>query len=230
MSTQISIGMAKLHVAKEPDICPSCHFSIQTLIETAYFLPGDHFLGGDAEVLYRCPRGECGRGYLVRYSLEMRADGDYAATVASIVPRLWQRPQHPPVVTDISPRFVEIYRQASMCDAGGLDEVSGPGFRKALEFLVKDFGITRYPERAEEIRSAALAQVIARYIDDPRIKSCAERATWLGNDETHYERRWTDRDVSDLKRTIQLSVLWIESLHLTEEYEREMTRAGPSAN
>ncbi len=38
----------------------------------------------------------------------------------------------------------------------------------------------------------------------------AERAAWLGNDETHYQRKWTDKDISDLKTVISLAEHWID--------------------
>jgi hypothetical protein len=35
-------------------------------------------------------------------------------------------------------------------------------------------------------------------------------ATYLGNDETHYVRKWDTKDVKDLKNIIHLAVLWIQ--------------------
>ena len=47
-------------------------------------------------------------------------------------------------------------------------------------------------------------------IDNLQLKIVASRATWLGNDQTHYEQKYTDNDINDLKRLIKLSVNWIE--------------------
>ncbi len=46
---------------------------------------------------------------------------------------------------------------------------------------------------------------------DLRVRQCAERAIWLGNDETHYERRWMGKDLQDLKVLTKLTVNWIHS-------------------
>ncbi len=54
------------------------------------------------------------------------------------------------------------------------------------------------------------------------MKVCASRAAWLGNDETHYERRWEQHDIKDLRLLIRLSVNWIENVILTMEYEEGM--------
>jgi hypothetical protein len=63
---------------------------------------------------------------------------------------------------------------------------------------------------------------IDKYVTDPNVKICAVRATWLGNDETHYVHRWEAKDVTDLKNLVKLTVNWIESVLLTEQYRVEM--------
>ncbi len=40
--------------------------------------------------------------------------------------------------------------------------------------------------------------------------------------ETHYIRKWEDKDVDDLKLLIRLTVNWIESHILTAQYTKEM--------
>jgi hypothetical protein len=79
-------------------------------------------------------------------------------------------------------------------------------------------------EEIETIKRKLLGPCIREHVDDPRIQKCAERAAWLGNDETHYVRKWEDKDVTDLKRLIALTVNWIDSSLQTEEYEKGMPR------
>jgi len=55
-------------------------------------------------------------------------------------------------------------------------------------------------------------------------KSVAERATWLGNDETHYYRKWENKDISDLKALLRLTINAIENQLLAESYENEMKK------
>ena len=54
------------------------------------------------------------------------------------------------------------------------------------------------------------------------IKAVAKRAVWLGNDETHYVRKWEEKDVQDLKGLIRLTILWIEKVKETERLLAEM--------
>ena len=50
----------------------------------------------------------------------------------------------------------------------------------------------------------------------------AKGAIWLGNDETHYERKWVDKDIDDLKTLIDLTLHWINYETLTEQYKESM--------
>ena len=56
------------------------------------------------------------------------------------------------------------------------------------------------------------------------MRIAAERAVWLGNDETHYERRWDSMTIENLKELIQLTVNWIHSDILTKKYKEDMPR------
>jgi hypothetical protein len=53
-------------------------------------------------------------------------------------------------------------------------------------------------------------------------KATASRAAWLGNDETHYVRKWEQADLESLKKFIQLTMHWIEMEELTKEGEKGM--------
>jgi hypothetical protein len=63
---------------------------------------------------------------------------------------------------------------------------------------------------------------IKEFVTDTRVRTTAERATWLGNDETHYIRKWEDKDLQDMKRLITLTSYWIQSEHLTKSAIAEM--------
>lgn len=136
-------------------------------------------------------------------------------------------PLHPPVedgIEDVSPAFINIYSQAVMAESLNLDELNGIGYRKAIEFLIKDYLCSKYPDKADEIKGKFLSRCIKDHVDDPKIKDCAEMAVWLGNDETHYVRKWKDRDMDDLKMLMQLTLYWISSELLTEKYKPSMSK------
>lgn len=100
--------------------------------------------------------------------------------------------------------------------------ISGIGYRKALEFLVKDYFIFLDSENEESIVKLPLVQCINQ-LENQRIKEIAKRATWIGNDEAHYKRKWEDKDVTDLKRLIEITVHFIALDVSAQKYLEEMS-------
>lgn len=121
----------------------------------------------------------------------------------------------------ISSDFTDIYNQAKMAESHGLKDICGVGYRKALEFLVKDYAKAKYPDEVESINKRPLKQCIEAYIQHPRIKNCILGATYLGNDETHYIKKIEGKDIEDLKNLIRLSTLWIDMDEATSYYEQD---------
>ena len=120
-------------------------------------------------------------------------------------------------IINLSPQFDKIYNQALAAETMSLDEIAGLGYRKAMEFLVKDFAIHKNPENTADIKKQPLAQCIKNYISSEDIKTLAERCAWIGNDEAHYVRVQEDRDVSDMKSFIQAMVFFISMILITED-------------
>jgi len=94
-----------------------------------------------------------------------------------------------------------------------LQHICGVGYRKSLEFLIKDYLMSEMEDESEkeQIKNKFLGACINDDVKSEKIKAVAKRAAWLGNDETHYNRKWENKDVSDLKRLIDLTLHWIES-------------------
>ena len=145
-------------------------------------------------------------------------------TTLAIEPTVYVNRTFAEEIVRISAQFALIFNQAGAAEAAGLDQLCGSGYRKALEFLVKDY-LKTLPENAhrhQAIESTQLAGCIANFVSDPKLKLTASRATWLGNDETHYVRKWETKDLGDLKKLIDLTVFWVSSEILTRELEASM--------
>ncbi len=214
-SKRISGQDMEVQIDKYPDKCPICHTSVypQFLGVTAYL---DNPL--QIQSVFRCTKLECGRLFIGIYN-HLKGTVFRLLKVEPIHPE----PQtFPPQIQGISPTFVEVYNQAIAAEASNLFQLTGIGLRKAVEFLVKDFAISQKPDQADKIKSTFLGRCLDTFIDDPRIKKTAQLATWLGNDETHYIRKWEDKDINDLKVLIKLTVNWVESSLLTEQYAKDM--------
>lgn len=124
----------------------------------------------------------------------------------------------PENIGKISDSFSKIYTQALQAKQAGLDQIYGMGLRKALEFLVKDFGIYLHPEASEDIKKRQLGYVIDKYFTEfTAITALFKAATWIGNDETHYERKHPDKDAETIKRFISATMLQISSRLTSDE-------------
>lgn len=206
-----------IQVSKEPDECPVCHKGIKPIFRFG-FLNNDSPLNADqkAQLIFSCPREECVNLFIADYTLSMvsfRAVRNTPFTLRSCRPKSFIQHSFPETIKKISCMFTEIYNQASEAETQGLDKVAGPGYRKALEFLIKDYLISQEKDdqQRESIKKMFLMNAIKNKVTDGRIKSCAQAAAWLGNDETHYLRIFTNADISVLKQLIHLTVNWIDS-------------------
>jgi hypothetical protein len=208
-----------------PDECPICHTGIVPVRFSAALSGTLDSAESRLFIFYRCTRYECEAPFIGEY---VYGEGNKAYVLLNTAPKSPRKPVVPDVIHTLSPDFEKIYSQALAAEAFGLDEVTGIALRKALEFLIKDFSINQHPTERQAIEINALAKCIADYCGDAQLKATAERATWLGNDETHYMRKWVNQDITDLKMLIKLSVNHIENVLMTQHYEQEMQRGNTS--
>jgi hypothetical protein len=219
----ITVNNQGTHYNRPPNICPLCQHAVEPRHLAFSLNGGFNHADTELQIAFQCVRDECRSMFIGYYRREPSA-------LLAGQPFLFRRsapinstpPPTPHEVSAMSSQFVTIRGQAAAADAYGLNEIAGGGYRKALEFLIKDFCISQRPEHSEAIRKAFLAAVIKEYVDDANIKACAERAAWLGNDETHYVKQWGEKDIRDLKVLIELTVNWIRSHVLTQHYLKEM--------
>ena len=114
-------------------------------------------------------------------------------------------------IKKLSPDFCKIYQQAYQAEQSGLDEISGIGYRKSLEFLIKDYAILQNETEKEKITNMPLSKCINEYMDNKRIRRLATASAWIGNDATHYVRKHEDYNNKDLKLFIDAAVSFIDS-------------------
>jgi hypothetical protein len=230
MPTEIELSGARVKIKQHPDYCPICRRHV--IPEPVYINPGKtEFFKAELEVLYLCPNSKCGEVFIAyfdrpTYTMTHPDSGIFLLkTLRPFVPATLEFSKH---IRETSPSFCEIYNEAHTAEQYSLSQICGCGYRKSLEFLIKDYVIQRSPSDKTRIETIMLGPCIENYVTDQKIKDIAKRATWLGNDETHYQRRWADKDLSDLKVMISLTLHWIEAEYLTEEALRSMPAPGTS--
>lgn len=191
--------------------CPRCHCGIaaQEITPVIYYNCQKVKL---ATVFNFCTR--CQSCFITTYNVVSRLEGCYTVYYPSELiisePTIPDDISFTPSLTEISPNFVEIYNQAHRAEIYSLNQIAGMGYRKALEFLIKDYAIHLNPNEEDSIKNQLLAQCINTYIDNPKIKVLAEKSAWLGNDETHYVKKHPDFNVNDLRLFIDTCVNYID--------------------
>ena len=204
-----------------PDECPLCHMHIVPTFRFVSVVANDIEIE-KAEAAFECTNSRCQELFIATFAY-LRSDGHKQQYLfESSAPCTPKLSSFAPVVTELSPSFERIFNQSEAAKAHGLDELVGIGLRKALEFLIKDYAISQCPEKKGEILGTHLGPCISNYVSDAKIRECAKRAAWLGNDETHYERKWESKDVKDLENLVTLTVNWIHNEILTRQYLDEM--------
>lgn len=195
-----------------PDACPICHRHSEIQPVKADSIDG----GKGVQAIFRCAYTGCRQYFFCYYGPKT------SGTLLSVRPVKPNTVTFPEAVAKLSPVFVEIFAEAEEAAHLGLKQIAGPGYRKAFEFLIKDYATSLAPDRAADIKAKFSGVVVNEFIADPRIQTVAKRSLWLGNDETHYMRKWTDHDLSDLVTLIRLTANWIEIDHLSKAYVQSM--------
>ncbi len=206
-----------------PDECPIC---LQGCEPKRW--GHEHFIYGadtsQLEVVFQCPRFKCRRLFIALYGpIDDQLGGlTKKYYLRGYIPRSSKPAIFGKQITEASASFAEIYNQALVAEGNNLHHICGPGYRKALEFLIKAFLITVQNVPKKTIESKYLGPCIADHLSGTDVAKCATRAAWLGNDETHFVRKWTDKDLADLKILIELTVRCIETDMLKAQYKQEM--------
>lgn len=189
-----------------PSKCPCCKTAYASLPETTTFYEYDN-QDAKAYCVFFCP--VCEECFFVSYDLISCPD-DMVGVQHEIFPLQQESTVFSNGIATLSSSFVKIYQQAEQAENQNLHDICGMGYRKALEFLIKDYAVSLNPDRQSEIESAFLGDCISTYIGNEKIKTLAKASAWIGNDETHYVRKHQDYNVQDLKRFIGTVVAFIE--------------------
>jgi hypothetical protein len=215
---------AHIDIDHYPDTCPICHVAGSMQKHVAYVRNSEQVGSEKAQIVLQCPKLDCRKFFIAYYVISTVNGSTFGTRYSHSKPKNYQGTNFPEHIRNISSEFIAIYNQAEKSEADGLDKIAGVGYRKSFVFLIKDYLISKAADEAaiDAIKSKNLGACINDDISNDNIKTVASRATWLGNDETHYSRVWTDRDINDLKQLINLSVYWIDSEIITTSLVQDM--------
>lgn len=191
----------------KPTLCPICNAYVDsTKIASRLFtretMP--HF----GVVQYRCQH--CKESYLVTYEIDTDAK---TTRVAAFLPSRTVTYKNE-IIEKFSEGFIRYYNQAQRAEFAGDVELAATGYRTALEFLVKDYAVSELHEDREKVGKKSLFDAIADYLGEKDLVSTADVVRIIGNDYTHYERKYPEGDLDLLKRYLDIFIRLVETKYL----------------
>lgn len=194
-----------------------------------------HFIYGafnDKILFILCYCETCHKAYIAEYEYIYHSSGAYHYSIGKYItsyPANMKCSNFDKSIENLSQSFVNIYNQALTAESIGLNEICGMGYRKALEFLVKDYAISKFPNDVDIIKSMKLMNVIKNKISNPHITQLAEKCTWLLNDEVHYFRKFENVDIQNVKNLIQATALTIAAISIADATIPNSSSTHPTA-
>ncbi len=212
--------------AEEPNICPHCHSAITPKLKGNFY-----YCHPNAErperlyTIWECPNTKCERPIFVEHENRSTSYWRLDAFLNGLPKGPdWPKPiaelKHGVAIDGEEPqqsKFIKTYLQSLEAESKGLDELAGMGYRKAIEYLVKDWAIQGTPDDFDKIQKMALAQVIKNYYEGD-LQGILSRATWLGNDQTHYTKLFEEYNLEHLKELIALIMVELDRQFKMKHY------------
>jgi hypothetical protein len=204
----VTIGSERTEVISElPSFCPRCRSNaVPTPFGMGVVWKGDVDDGIDVPVC--C--SSCGGAYIVLFQAYFHDETDqWTLSFMKTIPDALPKTQVSPVMKRISRNFARVFDEAAAAQTAGLEELAGAGYRRALEFLVKDYLCFKQPEKRNTYISTALRNCIKDHFPLPEIRDLADRAALMGNDYAHY-KALGHRDIIEMVSLINLIHKWID--------------------
>ena len=187
---------------EKPATCPHCGYGTDATFQSKAV----HDFNGKKLLVATCKCTSCQKTFM--FAVE---GGDTATSSCSCI---YPAPSSSEYFNDklsaISERFIIIYNQALRAEFNGDYELAATGMRSALEILIKDYAIKELNQPKEEVAKKDLFKAISEYLKQPELISTADVIRILGNDYTHYDRKYPQHDFELLKGYMDIFLKQIE--------------------
>lgn len=206
LTTNKKYGLINITVP-EVDTCPCCGIATSPTFIDGFIIKHPDWDRLYCYVALYCPK--CRAVYTAIYTNNIRCYGLDNMYLESVFPKIANKVSFSNNIVELSPEFVSLYNQASRAEE--IDEVNGLtglGYRKSLEFLIKDFLIKIQNQDRDTIIKMELGNCVNKLPE--RLQDIAKASIWLANDEVHYFRKNPEYDIDDLKAFIDCLIHFIE--------------------
>lgn len=187
---------------QKPSACPHCGIGTDaTITETKVFSFNDGKL-----LAASCRCTSCNKIFF--FACERKKDNN--AIVACLHPDISLMSYTNETLGLISERFMDMYNQALQAEHLGNIELAAMGYRSSLEILVKDYAISELGLPKDEVAGKNLHNAIKDYLKQEDLVNTADVIRILGNDYTHYNRKYPQHDFELLKGYMEIFLKQIE--------------------
>ncbi len=213
-----SIASDKNFYVTMPSECPNCKSAWSPIVLHGNYLDQEQYYRLDVMLL--CPKCELSSLaiYFEKMNLDFCDKEGQKLQLMKVFPNTPKSEKFSDEITALSPNFVKIYNEALSAESYNLMELAGVGYRKAIEFLVKDYAISKNPKQKDVIVEKALGKCIEEYLKDTEIHRLIKSAVWIGNDQTHYKNKHEGIGIEELKILLKASVNNIDLMINSEKY------------
>lgn len=185
----------------KPATCPFCGYGTDApFLEKNTYSFNEHNI-----IVATCRCTSCGKTFF--FASEYHKDSLYQPVT---IPAISYTSYENKILSSISERFIDMYNQALQSEFVGNIELAAIGYRAALEILVKDFAIGELQKPIEEVKRKKLHDAIGEYLSQNELVNTADVIRILGNDYTHYERKYPQHDFELLKSYMEIFLKQIE--------------------
>lgn len=187
---------------EKPSVCPHCGFGTDAVrVNTAAW----NYFENSLLFLQTCKCTSCSKTFFFASHKEEGAD---TAKLVCITPNT-EPVYKDEILEKISPRFVNMYNQALRAENRIDIELAATGYRSAMEILIKDYAINELNEPKEQVTSYNLNNAIGKYLKQEVLVNSADVIRILGNDFTHYDRKYPEHDFDMLKSYMDIFITLI---------------------
>ncbi len=187
---------------QKPAICPYCGTGTDATITGK----SNFILDGKVLIASTCRCTACSKTFFFACA----SDGEGYAPNVCLYPDITFTPYKNDIFSSVSERFITMYNQALQSEFVGNIELAAIGYRSSLEILIKDFATKELNKPFEEVAKKSLCNAIGEYLNQPDLVSTADVIRILGNDYTHYQRKYPEHDFELLKGYMEIFLKQIE--------------------
>ncbi|MBW7573898.1 DUF4145 domain-containing protein [Caproiciproducens faecalis] len=188
----------------KPMLCPYCGaYEDGVTVDRKIFSANSPAVFG--VITYRCTR--CSKIYIVVYDINSTVKESNVAAIYPTTNYSFSNER----IEKVSPRFIDIYNQALLCESNNNLELAAIGFRASLEILVKDFAVNELEIDKSVVTKKTLFEAIGEYLNNQELIASGDVVRILGNDYAHYERKYPEQDFEILKSYMEIFIHLVET-------------------